>query len=186
MNETLKTIKNRRSSRSFSNQQIGDDELQRILEAAQYAPTGYGRQSWHFIVVQQSQLINMLSDASKEAVKNHSIEYLRNMANNKSFNAYYDAPTIIIICGDKNAFWASTDCAAATQNILLAAESIGLAACWVNFGLFVFDGAETDDYMKMMQIPEGYKPFYSVALGYRNGEMPSAAPRKKNLVTYIK
>ncbi|MEN6565309.1 MAG: nitroreductase family protein [Veillonellales bacterium] len=184
MNEVLKVIKNRRSIRSFSNKQVTDNELKTVLEAAQYAPTA-GSQSWHFIVVQKEELINELSNASKEVAKHHGVEFFRKLANNPDFNAFYNAPTVIIVCGDEMP-WARADCAAATQNILLAAESIGLAACWINFGLFVFDTEGGSKYKTALGVPEGYKPLYSVALGYRKGEPPVAGPRKKNVVSYIK
>ena len=184
MNEVLKAIKSRRSARSFSDKQIKDNELQAVLEAAQYAPTA-GAQSWQFIIVQKEDLINELSNASKEVAKNHEIEFIRGLANNQDYNTFYNAPTVIIVCGDENP-WAVADCAAATQNILLAAESVGLAACWINFGLFVFSSGRGAKYNELLGVQEGYKPLYSVALGYRKGEVPTAAPRKKNVVTYIK
>ena len=84
-------------------------------------------------------LINELSDASKEVSKDHPVEFIRQLANNKDYNVFYNAPTVIIVCGDKNP-WMPADCAAATQNILLAAESLGLGACWIQFGLLVFNG----------------------------------------------
>lgn len=107
------------------------------------------------------------------------------MANSQDYNAFYNAPTVILVCGDDGP-WTPADCAAATQNILLAAESLGLAACWINFGLFVFDSESRSKYNELLGIPEGYKPLYSVALGYRKGEVPAAAPRKKNVTTCIK
>jgi nitroreductase len=184
MNEILKVIKTRRSVRSFSDKQIKDNELQTVLEAAQYAPTA-GAQSWQFIVVQKEELINELSNASKEIAKNSEVEFIRELANNQDFNAFYNAPTVILVCGEESP-WVPADCAAATQNILLAAESLGLAACWINFGLFVFGSESGSKYKTLLSVPEGYNPLYSVALGYRKGELPAAAPRKKNVVTYIK
>lgn len=184
MNEILKAIKSRRSVRNFSDKQIPDNELQAVLEAAQYAPTA-GSQPWQFIVVQKEELINELSNASKEVAKNYEVEFIRAMANKQEYNTFYNAPTVILVCGDKTP-WAPADCAAATQNILLAAESLGLAACWINFGLFAFSSESGSKYNELLCVPEGYKPFYSVALGYRKGEVPAAAPRKKNAVTYIK
>lgn len=185
MNQTLKIIQDRRSVRKFSEQQIKYDELQDILEAAKYAPSGDGKQPWHFIVLQKKELINDLSDVSKEVVKNHELENIKRLANNKNFNTFYSAPTVIIVCGDEKNLWAFADCAAATQNILLAAESIGLGACWINFGLFVFDTEKGDHFRKLLKVPPGYKPLYSVSLGYGKDDKPTAALRKANVVTYI-
>ena len=184
MNDVLKTIERRRSVRSFSDNQIKDNELQAVMEAAQYAPNA-GSQSWQFIVIQKEELINDLSNASKEIAKNNEVEFIRELANNQDFNAFYNAPTVILVCGDESP-WMPADCAAATQNILLAAESLGLAACWIYFGLIVFGSESGSRYKTILGVKEGYKPLYSVALGYRKGEIPTAAPRKKDVVTYIK
>ncbi|EGW37215.1 nitroreductase [Desulfosporosinus sp. OT] len=113
------------------------------------------------------------------------MQFIRELANNQEFNAFYKAPTVILVCGDESP-WMPADCAAATQNILLAAESIGLAACWIHFGLFVFGNENGSKYKKLLGVQEGYRPLYSVALGYRKGDQPDAAPRKKNVVTYVK
>ena len=185
MNEILKTIRNRRSTRSFTEQQIESSNLEVILEAAKYAPTGGGAQPWFFSVIQNKELIEELSSASKEVAKNHAVEQIRARANIKEFNTFYSAPAVIVISGVEQHPWSAADCAAAAQNILLAAESLGLGACWVNFGLFVFGSEKGEHYKKMLNLPEGYKPFYSVALGYRKGDAPVAAPRKEGTVSYV-
>ena len=185
MNEILKIIKSRRSIRCFTEQQIQYEDLQVILEAGQYAPSGIGNQPWHFIVVQNKELIEGLSSASKQVAKNHEVEFFRNLANNKDFNAFHGAPTVVVVAGDEQTPSSLADCAAATQNMLLAAEAFGLGACWINFGLFVFDGEESTHYKKLLKVPEGFKPFYSVALGYRKGEVPKARPRKESAVSFI-
>jgi nitroreductase len=185
MNEVLQIIKSRRSIRSFTEQQIKEEDLRAILEAGQYAPSGIGNQPWHFIVVRNQELLGALSDASKQVAKNHKIEFFRKLADNKEFHAFHKAPTVVIIAGDEQTTCSPVDCAAATQNILLAAEALGLGACWINYGLFVFDGEESVHYKKLLNIPAGFRPFYSVALGYRKGEVPKAAPRKENAVSLI-
>ncbi|MCC5466903.1 nitroreductase family protein [Pelosinus baikalensis] len=185
MNEILKIIKSRRSIRSFTEQQIKEEDLQAILEAGQYAPNGIGNQPWHFIVVQNKELLEALSSASKQVAKNHELGFFRNLANTKEFNAFYGAPTVVIVAGDEQTQCSLADCAAATQNMLLAAEALGLGACWINFGLFIFDGEESAHYKQLLKVPEGFRPFYSVALGYRKGEVPKAAQRKEQVVIFI-
>jgi len=78
------------------------------------------------------------------------------------------------------------DCAAATQNILLAAESIGLGACWVNLTLFALGGEPGERYKQQLGVPAGYKPFSSVALGYKKIEAVNAPTRKEDVINYVK
>ncbi|WP_269849065.1 nitroreductase family protein [Methanosarcina horonobensis] len=78
VNETLKTIKQRRSIRSFKDEQIREEELQAVLEAGLYAPNA-GDQSWHFTVVQNRELLDRLNLAAKEVAKQMEMEHLRKL-----------------------------------------------------------------------------------------------------------
>nr|WP_277998800.1 nitroreductase family protein [Moorella sulfitireducens] len=182
----LQLIKDRRSIRAYTGEQVQERDLQAILEAAMYAPSPGGSQPWFFTVIQNRELIKELSEASKEVARNKDIEFLKALGNNPEFHAFHNAPTVIIVSGDAREPFATAACAAATQNMLLAAEFLGLGACWVNFGLLVFEGYKGDIYREKLGIPGGYKPLFSVTLGYRRGDKPQAAPRKSNIVNYIR
>ncbi|HEY3426852.1 MAG TPA: nitroreductase family protein, partial [Negativicutes bacterium] len=96
------------------------------------------------------------------------------------------APTLVLVSGKEDGLVIEADCAAATQNMLLAAESIGLGACWINLTLFAFAGDKGTQYKQQLGVPAGYKPFYSVVLGYKKIEAVNAPARKENLINYIK
>lgn len=183
MNEVLAAIKSRRSIRTFRDGQLKDHELAAILEAAQYAPNA-GSQSWQFIALQQKALIDEISAAAKEAAKNHPVPFLRELAANPDYHAFYGAPTVVLVCSDDSP-WAPYDCAAATQNILLAAESLGVASCWIYFCLLAFEGEKGPHLRELLGIRQEYTPLCSVALGNRGGSVPAPAPRKADTITYI-
>ncbi|HMM19864.1 MAG TPA: nitroreductase family protein [Selenomonadales bacterium] len=185
-NETLKIIKQRRSIRSFTEEQIKEEELQAVLEAGLYAPSAGNQQAWHFTVIQSKELLDRLNFAAKEAAKQLDNEHVRKMANNEKFNIFYGAPTLVLVSGLEQAMLIEADCAAATQNLLLAAESIGLGACWINFVLFAFHSPDGSAFRKELEIPEGYKPYSSAALGYKKAAAGRAPDRKPNAVTYIR
>lgn len=186
VNETLENIKQRRSIRSFKNDQIKEEELQAILEAGQYAPNA-GGQAWHFTVIQNKELLDKLNYSAKEAAKQLDIEGLREISNNEHYNCMYGAPTLIIVSGDEqNPIPLEADCAAANQNLLLAAESIGLGACWIYFVIFAFNSPQGPELLKELKIPKGYKPYYSAVLGYKKEAVVDVPDRKPNLITYIR
>jgi nitroreductase len=185
-NETLKTIKKRRSIRGFKPEQIKDEELQAILEAGAYAPSARNQQAWHFTVVQNAELLASLSYEAKEVAKLSDNEYMRQLANNEQLNIFYGAPTVVIVSGNQAATLIEADCAAANQNMLLAAESLGLGSCWNNFSIYVFNGSKGAQFIKQLGIPEGFRPYYSVALGYKKIEAANAPERKPGLVNYVK
>jgi len=186
VNDTLKIIKQRRSIRSFKDEQIKEEELQAVLEAGLYAPNA-GDQAWHFTVIQNKELLDRLNQAAKEAAKQFDDEGIRELANDEKFNCLYGAPTLILVSGDEQAVVPlEADCAAATQNLLLAAESIGLGSCWIYFVMFAFNSSRGPELRKEFKIPEGYKPFWSAALGYKKVASINVPDRKPNLITYIR
>lgn len=186
VNETLKIIKQRRSIRSFKDEQIKDEELKTVLEAGLYAPNA-GDQAWHFTVVQNKELLDKLNIAAKEAAKQHGFERLKELGNNEKFNCFYGAPTLVIVSGNEQSpIPLDADCAAATQNLLLAAESIGLGSCWIFFVLLAFYSPQGPELRKELKIPEGYKPYNSAVLGYKKDAVVYVPDRKPNLITYIK
>ena len=186
INETVKSIKQRRSTRSFKAEQIKETELQAVLEAGLYAPSAGNQQAWHFTVIQDGKLLDRLSHAAKEAAKQFDNEHVRQLANNEKYHVFFGAPTVILVSGAEQAMLIEADCAAATQNMLLAAESMGLGSCWVNLVMPALHLPEGAAFRKELAIPEGYKPFYSAALGYKKVEAVNAPDRKANLVTYIR
>ncbi len=94
-NETLKIIKQRRSIRSFKDEQVKEEELQAIIEAGQYAPNA-GNEAWHFTVIQNKELLNRLNLAAKEAAKQMHMEHLRELGNDEGFNSDNTKETIIV------------------------------------------------------------------------------------------
>lgn len=186
MNETLKNIRNRRSTRVFQSEQIKDGELQAILDAGIYAPSATNLQPWHFTVVQNKDILDRLSDGFKELAKNSNIEYLKKVGNDDNFHVFYNAPTVVIISGDENIKSAPVDCAAAVENMLVAAESLEIGSCWIGFIAFLFNSEEGTEFTKELGIPQGFKQIHAAALGYKKNKSTNAPARKENTVNYIK
>lgn len=186
VNETLKIIKQRRSIRSYNGEQIKDDELNAVLEAGLYAPNA-GDQAWHFTVIQNKDMLNRLNLAAKEAARQHSFKGLRDLGNDEKFNCMYGAPTLVIVSGDGKApMPLDADCAATTENMLIAAESLGLGSCWIFFVLLAFYSPQGPELLKELKIPEGYKPYDAAVFGYKKAPVTNVAARKPDLITYIK
>ncbi|MEM5834969.1 MAG: nitroreductase family protein [Candidatus Aenigmatarchaeota archaeon] len=149
--ETLECIKTRRSVRKFKKKEIEKEKLMKILEAAIYAPSSGNLQNWEFIIVRDEENKKLIAKA----------------ALNQNFIA--DASIIIIACSndDKVIFYgkrgkdlyAIENVSAAIQNILLAANDLGIGSCWVG----AFDEKEIK---KILKIPENVRPIAIIPLGY--------------------
>lgn len=185
-NLTLQVIKRRRSIRAYRPEQVSADEVRAVVEAGLYAPHA-GDQDWHFTVVQNWELLQRLNLVAKEAARGSGLEWLQRLGNDPTFDCLYGAPTLVIVSGNgQSPIPLDSDCAAATENLLLAAESVGLGSCWIYFILLAFQSSQAAGLRQELQIPEGYRPYTSVALGYKQAEGEPVPARKPGLVTYIR
>ncbi len=113
----IETILMRRSIRKFHKTEIPPETIQLLLKAAMYAPSARNTQAWNFIVVTDRHLLDQLAVIHPYA---KMLKY---------------APLAILVCGDKlieeNESYLAVNCSAATQNLLLAAHSLGLGSVWL-------------------------------------------------------
>lgn len=173
MNETLKTLLNRRSIRKFKEVQIKDEELKLILEAGMYAPSGGNQQSALFIVVQD-----------KETLK--QIDALNASVIGKDTHPYYGAPTVILVLADKSKATPVEDASLALGNIFNAADSLGIGSCWIHREKQMFESEEGKALLKKWGVEGDYVGVGSCALGYADCPKPEAAPRKDGYIIYTK
>ncbi|WP_297639095.1 nitroreductase family protein [uncultured Clostridium sp.] len=193
MNETMKTILNRRSTRVFGEGNVKEEDIRTIMEAAVSAPSSMNTQSWHFSVIQNKEILNKLSEDAKNVAKCFDNEHIKKLANNEKFNIFYNAPVAIIVSAEEKAYESEINCAIASQNILLAAESLNLASCWIGFVGILFQSQREEDksilesYKEKLGIPEGFKPLHAIILGQKNPNASGKATEKRaDTVTYVK
>jgi flavin reductase (DIM6/NTAB) family NADH-FMN oxidoreductase RutF/nitroreductase len=156
MNETLKVIQNRKSVRHFTNQAVSEQQIELLLRAGMAAPTAVNRQPWAFYVVTERETLDLLGE---------QLPYAKMLL---------QAQAAIVVCGDmekagnlkEQAYWVQ-DCSAATQNILLAAESIGLGAVWT--AAFPYD-ERTKVVIETLNLPGHHVPLNVIPIGYPTGE----------------
>ena len=184
MNEVLSAIKSRRSVRNYSPDQIRQEHLDQIIEAGIYAPSAMNEQSWHFTVIQNRELLNRIDETVKEQMARSDVEWMRNNAANPEFSVTYHAPTLIAVSGNEAAVSWQADCAFAMENMMLAAESLGIGSvCLGLVKFFLLQEGEAE----RLGIPAGYKPFYGMAFGYKTNDKAIEAPKRNmDVVNYIK
>ncbi len=186
-NETLSVIRRRRSCRSYSPRQVAQGELNAVLDAALCAPSaGGGADACHLAVVQNRAMLCRLDDAAKDAAAHSGTEHLARLGTAPDFHCLYGAPTLIVVSGRDDSPAPESDVAAAVENMLLAAESLGLGACWIYFVLQAFDAADGGALRETLQIPAGYRPFASVALGYAEAPPAGAPERDASNISFLK
>ncbi len=188
MNSVLENIKKRRSIRKYKDTQIEKEKIEAIIEAGLFAPSGHNAQPWHFTILQNKEIIDDISTETKKMLLDSETPLFRRMAKNERFHILYDAPTVIVVSGKKEGSYSmEADLGAATQNMLLAAESLGVSTCWIGLVVAYFSDENKEERKKALGIPEDYEVQYAVTLGYSALEnSPKPHARKENTVNYVK
>lgn len=175
-NEALEVLYNRRSIRKFKPDQIKDEELDAVLKAGTYAPTAMGMQSPLIVAVQ-----------NKEDVE--TIERLSHNILGRNANAYYGAPTIIVVFYTQIAlseFYGVLDASSVITNMLNAAYAVGLGSCWIDRSKKVFETEEGKKLLEKWGIKDKVVGVASMALGYSDMPHPNPRPRREGYVVKIK
>ena len=169
MNETLNTLKTRRSVRAYLPEQVKEEQLQQILEAGTYAATGRGLQSPIMVVVQDPDTIAYLSKLNAAVMGTTS-------------DPFYGAPTVIVVLADRERPTCVEDGSLVMGNLMNAAQAVGVNSCWIHRAREVFDSPEGKALLEKWGIHGDYVGVGHCILGYAKGQVPEAKPRKENYI----
>lgn len=154
INPVFSAILSRKSSRQYKNEPMDNATLTLILRAGMAAPSARNLQPWQFVAINERKLLDFLADG---------LEYGKML---------YQAPAALVVCGDltvKSDYW-QQDCGAVTQNILLAAESLGFGSVWLG----VYPRPERVAFVRTaLHIPENLIPMNVIALGKTGNDEPA-------------
>lgn len=164
-NEVLKCLEERRSVRKYKDEQISDAQLEAILKAGLYAPTGMNKQSPIMAVFQDKEIIAKLSRLNAEAM-------------GRDIDPFYGAPTVIMVLADKNVFTWVEDGALVMGNLMNAAHAVGVDSCWIHRASNVSEMPEGREILRSMGIGDEYVGVGNCILGYRDCEYPEARERR--------
>lgn len=145
----LEAILSRRSVRKYDDKPVSVEEITELVKYAMYAPSAVNRQPWHFIIINDREILGKIMEFHPHA---HMLS---------------QAAAAVLVCGDETlahtpAYW-PVDCSAATQNFLLAAHGKGYGAVWLG----IYPREERISAMKLlMNLPEHIHPFSLISLGH--------------------
>jgi len=189
MNAVIEAIKKRRSVRSYDKKSITRDILSEIIEAGNEAPSSMNSQPWRFVVVEDSEMKKKLIGAAlpqakkiTEMVKDvdpERYEMMKKRYDELPDPVYYSAPAIVYVIGSGR--YAAHSCPLACENMMLAAQSLGLGSCWVGFGAMV---TEDPAVRSILELKDDEAIFGPILLGYPIGET-KRPPKKQPQVKWI-
>ena len=178
MNPVLSNIMARRSVRKYLDKPVEHEKLEVIVRAGINAPSGMNRQPWIVRVVEDQQLI---ADVN-EVFKRNNPEQVARDPNFK--NMFRNAPNLICVCTPAEG-GGELDAGLLGENMMLAAQAMGLGTCCLGGPVrFLNTNADARFFLDRLDIPEGYKLNYILAIGYPD-EQPEAKPRDASKVKYI-
>lgn len=179
MNETLKTLETRRSCRKFKPDMVSDEELEAIIRAGTFAPSGKNQQSSIIIAVTNKELRDQIAEENRKIG-----------GWPEDFDPFYGAPVILIVIADRDANNASgtyiNDGSLVMGNLMNAAASLGIGSVWIHRARQEFESEFGKKILERLGIQGNYEGIGHVALGYRQTEVPKALARKENYVYYIR
>lgn len=162
MADIINILESRRSVRKFSSQKVEKEKLDLLMRAALLAPTGRNAQPLFFVILQ--------NERKKEELYER-IPGLR--------ECYYGADSILFCLIRTEDHLNELNAGAACQNVLLEAESIGVATCWNHRGRKLLDTEEGRKALKeVLELSQEYVPSETVAIGYLDGEKPAMKDRR--------
>ena len=173
MNETLKTLQERRSIRCYSKQQVDEAALNAILEAGTWAPSGMGTQASVLVAVQDPDTIALMSRLNAQIMGQDGTD------------PFYGAPTVVVALADgENPNWLK-DGSLVMGNLMNAAASLGIGSCWINRATELFDLPEGQALLDKWGLPRTMRGVGNCILGYADGPIPAPKPRKPGRILRV-
>ena len=172
MNETIKTLLERRSCRNYKADPIPREILDQILEAGTYAATGMGKQAPIMIAVTDRETRDKLSRMNAAVM-------------GASSDPFYGAPAVIVVLADRKVPTYLYDGSLVMGNLMNAAHALGVASCWIHRAKEEFDSEEGKAILRSLGIEGDYEGIGHCILGYAAEPEKPAVPRKENYIRRI-
>ena len=187
MNQTIKSIIERRSIRSFRPDPVSETDINWILEAALFAATSRNRQPWFFSVVSNRSLLDRMTKGVLDTLRTTNAEDYTAKAADPLYSPFHNAPVVIFLSGRDDIHSALTDCANAAQNMCVAAHSLGLGSCYLRTFRLAFENPElANELNRELGLPAGYSTIFAVALGHPDEDHPPVPLRNRDVIRYLK
>lgn len=170
MNETIKTILERRSIRKFKPELPEKKNLEQIIEAGLYAPSARGLQPTMIVALTNKEVRDKLSRTNAAIWGREDVD------------PFYGAPAVLIVLAQKDVPNRVYDGSLVMENMMLAAHSLGLGSIWIHRAKQEFEMEEWQAWLQSLGVEGEWEGVGHCAVGYIDGDLPKAAPRKENRV----
>lgn len=176
-NEVIATIMARRSVRKYEERPVEREKLEIIAECGINAPNGMNKQPWEVRIVDSADYINGVTELFKKDNPR--------MASDADFkNMFRNATAVIFIGRDTTSASAEFECGLLAENMMIAAQSMGLGSCCLGGPIVFMKSEAAKEYLEKLDFSEGYELLYCIGFGYP-AESPDAKPRDASKVKFV-
>jgi len=169
--EAMHNLLHRRAVRSYTDQQVPDDLLDRVLEAGLYAPTGMNTQNIYMVAVRDRETRDQLMRMNAAIW-------------GRDFDPFYGAPCVIVVLGDTEIYPVVENGSLVLGNLMNAAHAVGLGSCWIHRARQTFETEEGKELLRKWGLPDTLVGIGNCILGYP-AEDPVAKPRKDGRIVKV-
>ena len=180
----LEAILARKSVRAYLDTSVPNNTLEKIIEAARWAPNAG---PFQISVIRNAELRQKINDRTLDAMVHSGNEFLQERAALRGYQPLYGAPVLILFSGPADSPYSTVNTALAAENMLLKATSLGLGTCYLVSPTLVFNAQNNLDLIQEAGIPDGYKLQCAVIIGYAAAEnrFTFAERSRKGSVNYV-
>jgi nitroreductase len=181
----MEAIDARRSVRTFTGRTIDRTAVNKLLAAAVRAPTAIHEELWAFVVVQDADTLKRLSDKAKPLFTQHAHldhgGHGLGMFARADFNIFYNAGTLIVICGPSTSPFAAADCWLAAENLMLVAAAEGLGTCVIGSAV---EALNLPEVKAEFGIPAGFSAIAPIIVGEPDKDTPRTSRKDPRLLAW--
>ena len=174
MNETMKVLVERRSCKKYLSKPVERELIDEVLKAGMYAPTGRNRQPVKIWAITDPQVRDELRKLNAKI-----------LGANEDVDQFYNAPVVLVVLADATINTYLYDGSLVLGNMMNAAHSLGLGSCWIHRAKEEFETPYGKELLKSLGIEGEWEGIGHCVLGYADGALPEAKPRKEGWVHYV-
>jgi len=182
MNKTIEDIITRRSVKKYLDKQVPIELVEEIVKAGTYAPSGMNRQAAKIIAVTNKDMRDRLSRINLEIIMGKNLT-----TSSGHSDPFYGAPVVLVVLAKKEVGTRVNDGSLVMENMMIAANSLGLGSCWIHRAKETFESEEGKQILHELGITDEYEGIGNCIIGYTAPDaLKPQSPRKDDFVVWVK
>lgn len=182
MNRTIEDIISRRSVKKYTDQPVPHELIEQVVKAGMYAPSGMNKQSAKIIAVTNKEMRDRLSRINLEIIRGKHLT-----PSSGDSDPFYGASVVLVVLARKDVGTNVYDGSLVMENLMIAANSLGLGSCWIHRAKETFETEEGKQILAELGIEDEYVGIGNCILGYAAPDaLKPQSPRKEDFVVWVK